>query len=73
MPTAFKYRMVEDQANIGIEPLGFKSAKASNGTYHGRVFLVQSRGPNLGDGWEFRAAFTNEAEALQFQALLKRA
>ena len=60
-----KYRMVTDQANIGIEPFGERTA-VSNGTYHGRVYLVQSCGPGLGDGWSFVAAFLSKGEAVQF-------
>lgn len=58
-----KFRVVEDQANIGVEPLNADTAKISNGTYHGRVHLVQSCGPDVGDGWEFVAAFRNLYDA----------
>lgn len=58
-----KYRVVQDQANIGVEPLNADTAKISNGTYHGRVHLVQSCGPDVGDGWTFVAAFYNSHNA----------
>ena len=60
------YRMVEDQASIGIEPITAETAQVSNGTYHGRVFVVQSCRNEVGDGWEFEAAFRNPSLATKF-------
>ena len=66
-----KYRMVTDQANIGIEPF-FGQAAPSNGTYHGRVYVVQSCGSELGDGWTFVAAFRHHGQAAHFESDMVR-
>jgi len=59
--------MVPDQAFIGVNPSMYPGV--SRGTYHGPVFVIQSAGKHIGDGWAFVVAFKNMHDA---NAELKR-
>lgn len=62
-----------DQAFIGVEPITPEHTAACNGTYHGKVHVVQSNNTNdPGEGWTFVAAFYDFQDAQTLRNTLKR-
>ena len=60
-----RYRIVDDQGNIGIEPLCGMTIAQSNGTYHGRLWVVQTLVTQDSE-WQFLAAFRYRLNAEEY-------